>query len=391
MKAFYKDELTLMCQGYSDGVADMGDVDAGDSSKKGESTEGGASVEGTVWGQPSLSGASLAVIAAGNSSAIGSIATAATSLPTHDDRKYPTATPQGYQATGPTNLMPPLAPTSNANSHQQQQQQNEAQLKERPSAVAATTKSRFTASSDSTTPSFQSSSVEAGTQSPKTTPNPTLPLAQNTMAAMDEDQILQFLLEHQQSCNNSGGTRIPNDAVVTLILNHKASLQQRERKLAEEMRGLQLRSALLGMMLEQEVNVTSSANFKPQSSGRGGVERANCDVASMYATAVAAGHPNASLLPQTLTNVNTGTENQTLADSVVQQQQQHHQRLLQQQQSMNFSHLFATYQNNVPAAASQGGSTGENKQGKTTSRKEELTKQRTGNLRKGRKNSSDTN
>ena len=393
MKDFYKDELTLMCQGYSDGVADIGTVDTGDDGRKRKSAKSSSVVDGTMQGNPPLFENSRTMGAAGE--------TTATCPPMHDNQKHQTVVPQSKQNPGQMGLMSPLMSMSSANNQQGQQEQ---QVNDRYKTAVATN-SPFTDFLNSTTPSFQPAFGEAGAQASKPAPNSMFSLGQASMATLDDDQILQSLLQYQQSCINSPGARIPNDTVVMLILNQKASLQQRERKLAEEIKGLQLRSALLDKMLAHEVNVPPPPDVEPQRGGGEGMGQANSDVARMHATAVAAGYPNTNPLVQTLPNANAYTMNQLPADIVAQQQQQQQEQKQQlEQQQMNLANLFGSiaYQNNyIPAVApltapnsllpwtnglqgSQSGNTDQSQQGYANSMDEDPTNHIMDNSKKSR-------
>jgi len=82
-------------------------------------------------------------------------------------------------------------------------------------------------------------------------------LIASTTGSMHDDQILQLLLQHQQSSsvvNAANGRKVPNETVVALILTQKASIQQRQQKLTEELKALQFKNTLLDKMLANEVS-----------------------------------------------------------------------------------------------------------------------------------------
>mmetsp|Transcript_26063 Transcript_26063/g.55009 ORF Transcript_26063/g.55009 Transcript_26063/m.55009 type:complete len:474 (-) Transcript_26063:309-1730(-) len=74
-------------------------------------------------------------------------------------------------------------------------------------------------------------------------------------AAPNDDQIMQLLLQHLQSSSSyPNGKKVPNETVVALIVNQKASLQQRQQKLTEELNSLQTKINLLDGMLAIEMS-----------------------------------------------------------------------------------------------------------------------------------------
>lgn len=69
------------------------------------------------------------------------------------------------------------------------------------------------------------------------------------VSGAQDDRAFQLLLEHHKSPANSS---IPKESLVKLILNQKESIQQRQLRLTEELKTLQLKNSLLDNMLAKE-------------------------------------------------------------------------------------------------------------------------------------------
>lgn len=80
-----------------------------------------------------------------------------------------------------------------------------------------------------------------------------------------DDQVLQLLIQHQQQ-QTPTMSQASSEAILKLALSRKVSMQQRQQKLSDELRVLQLKMSLLDTMLAKEAmsNMSSHRQYQTQ-------------------------------------------------------------------------------------------------------------------------------
>jgi len=80
-----------------------------------------------------------------------------------------------------------------------------------------------------------------------------------------DDQVLQLLIQHQQQ-QTPTMSQASSEAILKLALSRKVSMQQRQQKLSDELRVLQLKMSLLDTMLAKEAmsNMSSHRQYQAQ-------------------------------------------------------------------------------------------------------------------------------
>ena len=85
-----------------------------------------------------------------------------------------------------------------------------------------------------------------------------------------DDQVLQLLIQHQQQ-QTPTMSQASSEAILKLALSRKVSMQQRQQKLSDELRVLQLKMSLLDTMLAKEAmsNMSSHRQYQAQQQQQG--------------------------------------------------------------------------------------------------------------------------